>query len=67
MSVSVYPNSRRFEDGRDYYLPDRTCANQKRRPYGFWCSRCGFVQRDLGEDYNFCPECGARVVEDENV
>ena len=37
--------------------------------YGFWiCSHCGFVSEASGADilYRYCPNCGARLIEEDN-
>ena len=54
------------------YVPERTCRNTTRhRYYGFECSECkwsAYEPNDYGndvrfEDFDYCPNCGARVVE----
>ena len=52
--------------------PERTCRNTTRHPhYGFECSECkwsAYEPNDYGndvcfDDFNYCPNCGAKVVE----
>ena len=63
------------EPGRRY-VPERTCRNvykeTRHEMYqcdnGFECSECGDVVEDFEHykvtgTFNFCPNCGARVVE----
>lgn len=44
------------------YVPERTCrvVVTDENPYGLECSECG--QPDI-DGWNYCPNCGARVVE----
>ena len=48
--------------------PEYTCKNvTKHYAYGFKCSLCDFEQYDgdtlISFDYEYCPNCGAKVVE----
>ena len=52
--------------------PERTCRNTTRHHhYGFECSECkwsAYEPNDYGndvcfDDFNYCPNCGAKVVE----
>ena len=56
-------------DGYVKYIPERTCKNvTKHYAYGFKCSLCDFEQYDgntlISFDYEYCPNCGARVMQD---
>ena len=31
----------------------------------FTCSECGAIYRDTGYDYNYCPNCGAKMDEEQ--
>lgn len=52
---------------RRTYAPRRTCRNLGTFG-GFRCSECGFYERQLTEmecepqDWEFCPNCGAKAV-----
>lgn len=41
---------------------ERTCRNQSKDFAVFWCSDCGYFQRDV-PCAKYCPKCGAKVVE----
>lgn len=48
---------------------ERTCENIAPDYLDFLCSKCGFVHyhsdendTDDGNDWNYCPNCGAKVV-----
>lgn len=28
---------------------------------GYWCSNCCLVEKDLKQEYNYCPNCGAKM------
>lgn len=28
---------------------------------GYWCSNCCLVEKDLKQEYNYCPHCGAKM------
>ena len=50
-------------------LSERTCKNNAPAYLDFLCSECGFVHyhseaNDTGEgnEWNYCPNCGAKVV-----
>ena len=47
---------------------ERTCRNVSDPPEGFLCSECGWGDfaepSHLLADANYCPNCGARVVEE---
>ena len=52
--------------------PESTCRNTTRHPhYGFECSECkwsAYEPNDYGndvcfDDFNYCPNCGAKVLE----
>jgi hypothetical protein len=60
-----------FGETRDYY-PQRTCQMKKARwddgqcTWGVICSACGEKHEHSFEySFNFCPKCGAKVVDDE--
>lgn len=40
--------------------PERTCSIDRRVPDAPFCSRCAY---DWNDDWNYCPTCGAKVVE----
>lgn len=46
--------------------PERTCKNESSEPGIFTCSYCGadFYDTEISGDWNYCPNCGARVVEE---
>ena len=44
---------------------ERTCRDETGSPQSFLCSECGWFDTDLDDlplNYNYCPNCGARVV-----
>lgn len=47
--------------------PERTCKNESSKPGIFTCSYCGadFYDTEISGDWNYCPNCGAKVVENE--
>lgn len=47
--------------------PERTCENESSKPGIFTCSYCGadFYDAEISGDWNYCPNCGAKVVENE--
>ena len=28
---------------------------------GYWCSNCCILEKDLKQEYNYCPNCGAKM------
>lgn len=55
-----------------FYVPERACRNlDVRGDRGFECSACGYEAETYGDslcnpdDFEFCPMCGARVIEEE--
>lgn len=28
---------------------------------GYWCSNCCLVEKDIKQEYNYCPNCGAKM------
>lgn len=46
--------------------PERTCENESSKPAIFTCSYCGadFYDAEISGDWNYCPNCGAEVVEE---
>lgn len=46
--------------------PERTCENESSVSGIFTCSYCGadFYDTEISGDWNYCPNCGARVVEE---
>lgn len=42
--------------------PERTCNNVACSPCAFRCSKCGWSDKDRC-DFNYCPNCGAKVVD----
>ena len=54
--------------GEVWYIPERTCKiiKSKKLPYldkEMMCSECGKLWLEKGVD-NYCPNCGARVIEE---
>lgn len=47
--------------------PERTCENESSKPGIFTCSYCGadFYDAEISGDWNYCPNCGAKVIENE--
>lgn len=47
--------------------PERTCENESSVSGIFTCSYCGadFYDTEISGDWNHCPNCGAKVVENE--
>lgn len=47
--------------------PERTCENESSVSGIFTCSYCGadFYDTEISGDWNYCPNCGAKVVENE--
>lgn len=47
--------------------PERTCKNESSVSGIFTCSYCGadFYDTEISGDWNYCPNCGAKVVENE--
>ena len=45
---------------------ERTCENESSVSGIFTCSYCGadFYDTEISGDWNYCPNCGARVVEE---
>lgn len=68
--VNTVPDSGDFErveiDGQ-WYVPERTCENTTLyKEYAFDCSECGSGLSFRGcEPFNYCPSCGARVIEEQ--
>ena len=46
--------------------PERTCENESSEPGIFTCSYCGadFYDTEISGDWNYCPNCGAKVIEE---
>lgn len=46
---------------------ERTCENESSEPGIFTCSYCGadFYDTEISGDWNYCPNCGVKVVENE--
>lgn len=46
--------------------PERTCKNESSKPGIFTCSYCGadFYDTEISGDWNYCPNCGAKVIEE---
>ena len=43
---------------------ERTCKNLKQRGYNYMeCSACGETSYQGDRQFNYCPNCGAKVVE----
>lgn len=79
-AISIADPVNTFREPEDVYklladLIDPTChmvvtleqeASSKYKPIGI-CSNCGHFKSDYGEfpkAFNYCPDCGARVVRD---
>lgn len=47
------------------YVPERTCRNVEKENPDFWfiCSECNHVSLYFESNINYCPNCGARVVD----
>lgn len=47
--------------------PERTCENESSKPGIFTCSYCGadFYDTEISGDWNYCQNCGAKVIENE--
>lgn len=67
----------RAQIGDMFLAAERTCRDASERPWQLWCSECG-ARLDLEDNdgeptlwngkgaplpVNFCPNCGAKVVE----
>ena len=46
----------------DLIEPERTCRNAAVTPLAFRCGKCGWFDKNRC-DFNFCPNCGARVID----
>lgn len=46
---------------------ERTCHDEAGSQQSFLCSECGWFWNDQEDDlgFSYCPNCGARVVEEE--
>lgn len=46
--------------------PERMCENESSEPGIFTCSYCGadFYDTEISGDWNYCPNCGAKVIEE---
>lgn len=60
------------EAGGRRYAPERTCHSASAEELGLpgyaeGCSECGFraTRYQFDHVYNYCPNCGARVVKEE--
>lgn len=69
----TYLNGHRVRIGGTVYARERTCRNlDVRGDRGFECSACGYEAETYGDslcnpdDFEFCPMCGARVIEEES-
>lgn len=49
------------------YVPERTCHDEAESPQSFLCGECGWFWTDPEDElgFRYCPNCGARVVEEE--
>lgn len=48
-----------------YWLYDRLCSTNG-GTYGVQrCSNCGYYYKDFGDEWNYCPHCGALMDMDE--
>lgn len=54
-----------------FYVPERACRNiDSSYDRGFECSSCGYEAETYGDslcspdDFEFCPMCGAKVIEE---
>lgn len=46
-----------------YWLYDRLCSTNG-GTYGVQrCSNCGYYYKDFGDEWNYCPHCGALMDE----
>lgn len=36
-------------------------AHWRKIKSGYWCSNCCLVEKDLKQEYNYCPNCGAKM------
>ena len=46
-----------------YWLYDRLCSTNG-GTYGVQrCSNCGYYYKDFGDEWNYCPHCGAKMDE----
>ena len=76
-ALECNPGQKRWETNPYWFLavliepePERTCRNEFDRCFAFECSECGVNVEGgdmLGHNssegaFNFCPNCGARVV-----
>ena len=52
------------ESGLASVTPERTCTNVSEVKRMFECSDCGYYYPDL-QDFKHCPECGARIIGDD--
>lgn len=45
---------------------ERTCHDETESPMSFLCGECGWFWNDPEDDlgFRYCPNCGARVVEE---
>lgn len=72
----VYGDVEIHDDNELFYLladliepePERTCENESSKPGIFTCSYCGadFYDAEISGDWNYCPNCGAKVIDDGN-
>ena len=50
-----------FISGHGHYVKAQTCRIDRRVPDAPFCSECAY---DWNDEWNYCPNCGAKVVED---
>ena len=46
--------------------PERTCHYESTDRCTWFCTSCGMEVDVLHYGYNYCPNCGARIIEDPN-
>ena len=50
----------RAQIGTNFFVVERACRIDRRVPDAPFCYECAY---DWDDDWNYCPNCGARVVE----
>ena len=48
------------------HVPERTCRYESTNRCTWVCTSCGREVDVLHYGYNYCPNCGARIIEDPN-
>lgn len=50
----------RVQIGTNFFVVERACHIDRRVPGAPFCHECAY---DWEDDWNYCPNCGARVID----